>query len=149
MFDDQRRAPGRRLVARLTPALLTGFLVERDHEVRTLVVPVDHECVAVKRGRGPFAEGIPGLHLPEVLLPFEIAVEIVAVDPARAKRHIEMLAIGHRRRGGEAVVAVMPLVRHLLARDLLPEDLSGVAIHAEDDELVLLRGLLASHPAAT
>ena len=64
------------------------------------------------------------------------------MKPSRAKVSEQVFAIGDRGGGGESVVLLMPLVRHLLAGNSLPEDFAAGAVQADDDELVnLSRGL--------
>src|SRR4029077_3517042 len=51
VFDRQRRSPGSWFVASYFPARLAGACVENGEKGADLLVPVDDECVAVKRGR--------------------------------------------------------------------------------------------------
>ena len=106
--DHERGRPGGGLVTVLAPALLAGRRVERDDEVGALVVPGDDERLAVDRGRGSFAEAIARLHLPELLLPEELALEVERVEPPRAEVGVEPLAVGEQRRRGVGVRLMVP-----------------------------------------
>lgn len=118
------------------PEFLAGALVEGGNEVAiAFAVPVNDDGVAGKGGGRAFAEAHAGFHLAEVRFPFEGAVEVVAVEAARAEEGEDDAAVGDGGGGGEGVVVLAAFVGDFLAGDFLPEDFAGGAIKAEDGEL--------------
>src|SRR5439155_5025709 len=105
-----------------------------------VVVAVEDErvLVQVRRRRGAPAQGAG--EEAEVLLPHELAGHVVAEDARRAEEGVDVLAVGGARRGGVAVPDVRRLLRHVLRRRLLPQDLAVAAAHAEDVALAALLG---------
>ncbi len=137
-LDDERSGPRRHLITLAPPTRLSGPLVQHLDERWPLVIPVDHERVAVNDRRRALAEAAACRHVAEVTLPQLPAVEVVAVDTARAERDEERLAVGCRRRRCVVVVRVAPLLRQLLRRLSLPEDLPRPAIETEHGEAVVV-----------
>ena len=74
------------------------------------MVPLDHERVPMQGGRSSLAEPIAGLHVPEVLLPLLVAVEIEAKDAVRTEGDPNVFPVGDRRGRSESVIAVVSLV---------------------------------------
>jgi hypothetical protein len=97
VFDDLRRAPARGFVALLAPEFLASHLIERRDKVGAFVIPIHDQRVAVECGRCAFAEAVARLHVPEILFPFHVAVEVHRVEAARAKVGIEHLPISDGR----------------------------------------------------
>src|SRR6185369_5488906 len=56
MFNNERRGPAGRLVARGAPEFVASSLVEGDDEVFLFVVPGNDDGVAIERGRCAFAK---------------------------------------------------------------------------------------------
>src|SRR5207248_2590825 len=79
----------------------------------------------------------------KVFLPLQIALEIVAVETARAVVDVEPLAVGEGRLRGKRVVRLMTFVRHFAPRGFLPEHFSRRAVEREHRELVHLGRLRA------
>ena len=77
------------------------------------------------------------LHLAEVLLPFEISVQIVAMQTLRAEVSQQILAVRDRRARGERVVLLMARMGTSRAR-ILPEGLPVLRIEAHHGELIFL-----------
>ena len=97
-------------------------LVERDDERPALVIPDARRGIAVQHRRRALAELVAHLLVAEVLLPDELAVHVVGVEPLRLERRDDVLAVGDRRaRRPGAVVLMRALVRRRLARGLLPD----------------------------
>ena len=142
VLQDERRGPGRLLIAGIAPKFLAGVLVERDDEVLALVIPVHHDGASEKCRRSALAETVAGLHPSKILLPFQIARQIVAMQSARTEPGEDQLSVGDGRMRGVAVIAMMPLVRDDFARDLLPLGLAGVTVDGEQGELISFRRLL-------
>ena len=141
--DHERGRPRGGLVAVLAPALLAARSVERHDEIGPFVVPGDDERLAVERRGRALAEAVARLHLPELLLPQDLAREVERVQPARAVEGEEPLAVGEQRGRGVAVRLVRPLVRHLLVDDGAPAHGAVLACdghHHELDRLRVLRG---------
>ena len=67
------------------------------------------------------AELVAHLLVAEIVLPEQLAVHVVGVQPARVEGRVDALAVGERRgRGVGAVLLVRRLVRRVLARRLAP-----------------------------
>ena len=89
VLDDERRGPGSLFVARDFPALFAGAFVEGVEEGVAFMIPADDQRVAVKHGRTAFAVGMEGLHPAEVLLPFQLAVQVEAIEAARTEEGVD------------------------------------------------------------
>jgi len=102
------------------------------------VVAVDHDGVAVDGRGGALAERAALVHEHrQVVLPFEIAVEVVGVEAARAKVGEEGFAVGKRRvRSKAAVDAPETLMRCRDGGSLLPDGFAGFEVERHHDELV-------------
>src|SRR5207248_11033876 len=100
------------------------------------MVPINHDGVAIEGGGCALAEAHFGPHLAEVLRPFQISIEVIAVKTARAKEGEQKLAVGDRGGGGEGVILLMAFMRDRLASDFLPQGLAGLAVQAENRKLV-------------
>ena len=149
-LDDQRGGPGSALLARLLPERLAGVLVQRDDAGAVLVVAVDDEGVPVKRGRAAFAEAHRHAHLAQVLVPERLAVQVIAIQAARAEVGVKMFAIGEARGRGEAALALaIAFMRNLLTRHLLPKHFAGLTVQAQNGELIDFRRLGAGAEAAS
>ena len=139
MFDDERRGPGGLFVASDFPALLAGAFVEGVKERVAFMIPANDERVAMEHGRTAFAVRVERLHPAEVLLPFQLALEIEAIKAARTEEGVKPLAVGDGRIGSEAAGLVTALVRPLFAQDFLPQNSSVPAADGEHDELMAMR----------
>ena len=95
-LQDERRRPGIDFVAGDAPQFLAVALVDRRHEgsVTVEVVPDDDQRVAVQRRGGPFAELVAHTLVAEVLLPEQLAVHVVGVQPERLEIREEGLTVG-------------------------------------------------------
>src|SRR5688572_4035428 len=103
------------------------------------MIPMDDQQ-APSQGRGrTFSEPTARPHVTEILLPFQVSLEVVAIKPARAERHVQVLAIGDRGSGGKRICLVAPLVRRLLASGFLPDGFSRRAIKGKDHKIERLR----------
>src|SRR5262245_16597267 len=101
------------------------------------MVPRDNDLVLMQRRGTAFAESVADLHFAQVLFPFEISLEIVAIQAARTKERVDILSIRDRGlRRKTALTDIETLVRHFFARDLLPEYFPGLPIEANQCELV-------------
>ena len=83
---------------------------------------------------------VEGLHVAEIGFPQEIAVQVQAIDAARAEGGDQVLAVGDRRVGGPTAGDVGALVRRLAAHRSLPHDTSIVAADGEHHELEAPQG---------
>src|SRR5207244_962280 len=108
-----------------------------DDEGVRFLVPVHDKRVAVDHRRNSLAPAETRNHLAQVTLPLEMAVEVVAVEAARAERDVEIFAVCGGRGGGITVRRMVPFMRHLLRGDLLPADLARLPVDAQDDELMI------------
>ena len=72
------------------------------------------------------------------MLPFQFAVEVVAVQADIAEQHVQMLAVGGGRFRGERVLDVVRLGRDAVVRIASPHDRSIVEVQADDLPLVLV-----------
>ena len=97
------------------------------------------ERVAMKRRRASLAVAVQRLHRSEVGFPDQLAVQVEAIEPERAKLHKEMLAVGHGRVRRQAARVVTLLVRQRLAQRLLPEDLAAGPVDRQGHKLVAVR----------
>jgi len=85
------------LLARRTPQFLAIALVERcDERLATQVIPDDNERVAVERWRRAFAKRVAHLLVAEILLPEQLPVHVVGIEPERLKVGVDTLAIRDR-----------------------------------------------------
>ena len=126
---DERRGPRVDLRARLPPDLIARSLVECGHERFALVIPDDHQRVAVQRRRAAFAERAAHALVAEILLPHQLAGHVVGVQAARLERRDHVLTVHDGRgRGPRAVLRMRGFVRRLFARRLLPDRLSRLPI---------------------
>ncbi len=107
VLDDERRGPGVDLVALHAPDLVAGRLVERDDERLALVVPDDDEVRPWSDRRRALAELVAHLLVAEILLPHQLAVHVVGVEPLRLERRDDVLAVGDRGARGEGAVVLM------------------------------------------
>ena len=103
-LEDRRRRPRGNLFALRAPHFLAGRDVERREERAALDVALhDHHVLPDDRraADAPLVVGVEepaGVEDAEVLLPEQLAVEVVGVKPLRAERHDHARAVGHRRR---------------------------------------------------
>ena len=86
--------------------------------------------------RCALAEAEDDGHAAQVAGPLLVALHVVAVHAARTERHIDLLAVGHRRCRGVAAVGMVPLVRHFFLGRVLPQRLARAAVDAHHDELI-------------
>jgi hypothetical protein len=105
--------------------------------------------IAVQGGRQSFAKRHAHAQGGELLLPYQLPVQGVAVQTARTEEGVDVLAVRDGAVGGEAAVTiVVPLVRRGNRGDAFPEHFAGVAVQAQHDELVLDPGSGAAAGAA-
>src|SRR6476619_1787628 len=103
-----------------------------------LLVELKIQRIAVKGRRDPLAKSQPHLHGTELLLPRELAFQVVNVYPTRAEERDYMLPVRNRCVRGEApVAAVIALMRDALRRLPFPKDLSTIPVQAQQAEAVL------------
>src|SRR4030095_14915259 len=130
-------APAVDLVTVLPPELVARELVERGDERLSLVIPLDDDTVPVEDGRLAFADPLAHLLVAEILLPERLAVHVVRVEAERVEERVDVLAVGHGRRGRpRAPLRMRAFVRRVLVRRALPDRLPGLAIERHHDELV-------------
>src|ERR1043166_2567063 len=85
------------------------------------MVPAKNQEVLIKHGRTAFAMGMQCLHPAKILLPFEIAFQVEAIEAAGAVAGVDVLAIGHRRVGSQAAGLVTTLMRKFGANHFFPK----------------------------
>ena len=145
---------GRRPVVRLgalrAPDLAAGRGIEHHQEAGVEVIEVQQQPAVVQRQRRALAERHVHAHPDaEVLLPEELAVHVVGVEPAGAEEREHARAVGDRRVRREAAVdAVVALVRRGNRRGPLPQGLARGPIDGEHVEAVLEPGVRASAGAS-
>ena len=113
------------------------MLVECHEERFPFVVPVDDERVFVEHRRASLAVPVQRLHRTKVGFPDQLAVEVEAIQPERAKECKQVFAVGHRRVRRQAAGAVPLFVRQRLVQRLLPENFAA-RLTAKAHELVTM-----------
>ena len=86
-----------------------------------------------RTGEAPLGAGYPeegGVEYPEVPLPKESAVEVMAIEPFRAEERNDPLAVGGGRTVGVGGLGVALVLGHPLVADALPDDLPGGLVDA-------------------
>src|SRR5260370_5859382 len=68
----------------------------------------------------------------QILFPYEIALEVIAIQSMHAEIGIDALAVGDRRLGGVGIGLLDGDSRLAFERDLLPEDFARGAVEAVD-----------------
>ena len=142
-------APAGGLVAIGFPLQLAGLFVERINCGVALVIPQQHDGVAVQGGGGAFAEAVAHAHVAKILLPLQFALHVVAVQAAGAEADNDVLAIGHGGSGGITVITMMSFVRHLCCGNAPPVLLSGVSIEGHQHVTIFFGRLAAATETAT
>ncbi len=139
----RRRAPRRHVTPRDAPQLLAAPGVERPEERPLLNIRLDDHDVVVKDGRAP---GFPlrrrvgepaGVEHAEVLLPEQLALEVVGVEPFRPEKGDQAFAVGGERGVRVRGLRVALDLRNRLEDRLLPVHRAGLLVEAVDAPLVL------------
>src|SRR5262249_12697055 len=145
-LEDRGGGPRRDLVALRAPHVFAGRRVERRDEGVALDVALhDHEILVDDRraADAPLVIGIEepaGVEHAEILLPQELSVEVVRIQPLRTERHDHLLAVGDRCRRRLARFRMPLRLRDAFVGDFVPDDLS--ARFVDRDEMPgVLRGV--------
>src|SRR5205085_4620559 len=121
------------------PNFLPRLLVERHDEGRRAILFItlhDHEVVEENRRRaGPHANCA---EISERCFPRELAFEVVSVETFGTEERVDQPAVSCRSRGCIRTLPVTIVVGRALPGSRLPEELSTVAIQAEDFEGVFV-----------
>ncbi len=104
------------------------------------MIPVDHQRVAVQRGRAALAVRVARLHVAEVDLPDGPALQVQRIDPAGTERCVQAFAVGDRGIRGPASRHVSRLVRLFRAHGPAPSRRTVSRIVGQDDELHAVLG---------
>jgi hypothetical protein len=89
------------------------------------VVPVEDERFFVKHRRASLAVPVERLHRTKIGFPNNLAVEVEAIQPERAKECKQVFTVGHRRVRRQAPGAVPLFLRQRLVQRLLPENFAA------------------------
>ena len=94
VLDNDRRRPRSGFVPGGPPARLSRPFVQGHQERRALVIPVDDERVAEESRGAALPVTVLGLHVAEIGLPEQVAVQVESVEPVGAEEGVQALAIG-------------------------------------------------------
>src|SRR6267142_1122588 len=120
------------LTPRHPPGFVAGFLVEGDQERFFLIVDLQEDALPVDhRGTRRAPAHLHG-ECAQVLLPHELAGEVVAIEAVHAEIGVDVLAVRHRCLGRVGVGGVCGDARLAFQSDLFPEHLAAGAIEAVD-----------------
>src|SRR5581483_10636427 len=128
----------RQFVALGLPYRLAAGAVERDQKRTLLLIALHDDHVLIedgRTGRAPFVilqVVCARVDAAEVAFPERLSLEIVRVDALRAEVSNHHAAVGRRRRVRVGGFHVALLFGRAFVGGLLPEQLAGVALKAED-----------------
>src|SRR5437870_2465148 len=125
----------------LDPLMSPWAFVEHRDERLALMIPDEHDAIAMQRGRRSLTELVPHSFVAEIFLPHERSVHVVHVQPARLEKRHDVLAVRNRGAGRPcAVVWMRGFMRNLFARRPLPDRAAALPIDRHHHEPMEAKG---------